>query len=318
MGIGIGLGCAEFPFSGASAYWRWIDMCEAGGVDSIWQTDRIVSRQPFLESITTMAALAGRTRRMKFGMNVVSLTFRDPVLLAKQCATIDVLSEGRLLPAFGIGGPLGQEWEALGIDTKTRGRKTDECLEIIRRLWREESVDFDGAFYKLKGVTILPKPMQPDLPMWIGGSTEAAIRRTARFGTGWQAGGDPPAEAGRVVAAIKLATVEAGRSIDDDHYGAGFAFHFGSRDAPVVSRAMDAYAKRTGRDAAHAFAIGDAEAILARIGEYVDAGVSKFILRPLGGDDDAMLAQTRLLIEQVLPRAEARWPRRAKVTTIDR
>jgi probable F420-dependent oxidoreductase len=318
MGVGIGLGCAEFPFSGAAAYWRWVDMCEACGVDSIWQTDRIVGRQPFLESMTTMAALAGRTRRIRFGMNVVSLAFRDPVLLAKQCATIDVLSEGRLLPAFGIGSPLAPEWQALGMDTKTRGRKTDECLEIIRRLWREESVDFVGAFYKLKGVTISPKPVQPDLPMWIGGSSDAAIKRTARIGTGWQAGGDPPAEAGRVVAAIKAAATEAGRSIDEDHYGAGFAFHFGSRDAPGVDRAMDAYAKRTGRDATHAFAVGDADAILARVAEYVDAGVSKFILRPLGGDDDAILAQTRLLIEQVLPRAEARWPRRAKVTTTDR
>jgi len=315
MSIGIVLGCAEFPFSGASAYWRWIDMCEAGGVDSIWQTDRIVSRQPFLESMTTMAALAGRTRRMKFGMNVVSLAFRDPVLLAKQCASIDVLSEGRLLPAFGICSPLGPEWQALGVDTKTRGRKTDECLEIIRRLWREDAVDFDGAFYKLKGVTILPKPVQRDLPMWIGGSTEAAIRRTARVGTGWQAGGDPPAEAGRVVAAIKAATAEAGRSIDDDHYGAGFAFHFGKPDAPAVRRAMEAYVKRTGRDARGAFAVGDAETILARLAEYIDAGVSKFILRPLGGDDDAILAQTRLLIEQVLPRAQARWPKRPKVTT---
>ena len=276
MGVGIGLGCAEFPFSGALAYWRWIDMCEAGGVDSIWQTDRIVGPQPFLETMTTMAALAGRTRRMRFG----------------------------------IGSPLAPEWQALGIDTRTRGRKTDECLDIIRRLWREESVDFSGAFYQLKGVTIAPKPVQPDLPMWIGGSTDAAIRRTARIGTGWQAGGDPPAEAGRVVAAIKAAAREAGRSIDEDHYGAGFAFHFGSRDAPGVGKAMDAYTKRTGRDAGHAFAIGDADTILARIAEYVDAGVSKFILRPLGGDDDALLAQTRQLIEQVLPRAEARWPKR--------
>jgi probable F420-dependent oxidoreductase len=318
MGVGIGLGCAEFPFSGAAAYWRWIDMCEAGGVDSIWQTDRIVGHQPFLESITTMAALAGRTRRMRFGMNVVSLAFRDPVLLAKQCATIDVLSEGRLLPAFGIGSPLAPEWQALGIDTRTRGRKTDECLEIIRRLWREESVDFNGAFYKLKGVTIAPKPVQPELPMWIGGSTDAAIRRTARIGTGWQAGGDPPAEAGRVVAAIKAAASEAGRSIDEDHYGAGFAFHFGSLNAPAVGRAIDAYAKRTGRDATHAFAVGDVDTILARVAEYVDAGVSKFILRPLGGDDNAILAQTRLLIEQVLPLAEARWPRRSKAITTDR
>jgi probable F420-dependent oxidoreductase len=312
MGVAIGLGCAEFPFSGATAYWRWIDMCEAGGVDSIWQTDRIVSRQPFLESMTTMAALAGRTRRLRFGMNVVSLAFRDPVLLAKQCATIDVLSDGRLLPAFGIGSPLGPEWEALGMDTKTRGRRTDECLEIIRRLWREESVDFSGTFYKLKGVTIAPKPVQPDLPMWIGGSTDAAIRRTARIGTGWQAGGDAPAEAGRIVAAIKAAALEAGRSIDEDHYGAGFAFHFGSGGTPGISKAMDAYTKRTGRDATHVFVVGDTEAILARVAEYVDAGVSKFILRPLGDDDDAILAQTRLLIEQVLPRAEARWPRRPK------
>src|SRR5689334_5259611 len=314
MTIAVGVGLMEFPFRDAAHYWSWVDLCEAGGVDSLWQTDRVVSREPILECMSVMAALAGRTRRLKFGVNVVSLALRDPVLLAKQCATIDMLSEGRLLPAFGIGSPLAPEWQTLGIDTKTRGRKTDECLDIIRRLWREESVDFNGSFYQLKGVTISPKPVQPDLPMWIGGSTEAAIRRTARIGTGWQAGGDPPAEAGRVVAAIKAAAKEAGRSIDEDHYGAGFAFHFGSQDAPVVARAMDAYAKRTGRDATHAFAIGDADAILARIAEYVDAGVSKFILRPLGGDDDALLAQTRQLIEQVLPRAEARWPKRPKTS----
>src|SRR4029077_4153870 len=143
-------------------------MCEASGVDSIWQTDRIVGRQPFLESMTTMAAFAGRTRRMRFGMNVVSLTFRDPVLLAKQCATIDMLSEGRLLPAFGIGSPLGPEWQALGVDNKPRSRKTYECLRIIGRLWRENEVDFSGTFYKLNGVTIAPKPVQSALPMWIG------------------------------------------------------------------------------------------------------------------------------------------------------
>ncbi|MBL8675439.1 MAG: LLM class flavin-dependent oxidoreductase, partial [Rhodospirillales bacterium] len=292
MRVAIGLGCAEFPFSGAAAWWRWVDMCESGGVDSIWQTDRIVGRQPFLESMTTMAALAGRTRRMRFGMNVVSLAFRDPVLLAKQCATIDTLSEGRLLPAFGIGSPLGPEWKALNIDTKTRGRRTDECLEIISRLWREESVDFDGVFHKLSGVSIAPRPVQPDLPMWIGGSTEAAIRRTARYGTGWQAGGDTPAEAGRVVAAIKAAAAEAGRAIDEDHYGAGFAFHLGSATDPVVAKAMDAYAKRTGRDPRAVFAVGDVDTVLARVAEYVDAGVSKFILRPLGADDAAVLTQT--------------------------
>jgi len=262
--------------------------------------------------MTTMAALAGRTRRMRFGMNVVSLTFRDPVLLAKQCATIDMLSEGRLLPAFGIGSPLAPEWEALGMDTKTRGRKTDECLDIIRRLWREESVDFSGAFYQLKGVTITPKPVQPDLPMWIGGSTDAAIRRTARIGTGWQAGPETPEQAAKVVAAIKAACTQEGRTIDDDHYGAGIPYRFGSPDDPALLPLFEAYRKRTGRDPKDYFAVGDAEAIVGKIADYVEAGVSKFILRPSARGDDEIMTQTRRLIEEVLPRVAARWPKPAK------
>ena len=99
MTVAVGLGLMEFPFSDARSWWRWVDMCEAGGADSLWQTDRLVSKEPILECMAVMAALAGRTRRIKFGMNVVSLALRDPVLVAKQCATIDVLSEGRLLPA---------------------------------------------------------------------------------------------------------------------------------------------------------------------------------------------------------------------------
>src|SRR5665213_1150270 len=101
--VAVGMGIMEFPFSGAAAYWRWVDMLEAGGVDSLWQTDRLVSPTPFLECMSVMAALAGRTRRLKFGVNVLSLAMRDAVLVARQCATIDFLSDGRLLPAFGIG-----------------------------------------------------------------------------------------------------------------------------------------------------------------------------------------------------------------------
>ena len=130
--VAVGVGLMEFPFSGADAYWRWVDLCEAGGVDSIWQTDRLVSPSPFLECMSALAALAGRTRRIKFGVNVLSLAMRDAVLVARQCATIDFLSNGRLLPAFGIGSPLGPEWTALNLDPKTRGRKTDEGLEVIR------------------------------------------------------------------------------------------------------------------------------------------------------------------------------------------
>ena len=308
MSVAVGLGLAEFPFSSGAGYWRWVDMCEAGGVDSIWQTDRLVGKAPFLESMTAMAALAGRTRRMRFGMNVVSLAFRDPVLLAKQCATIDVLSEGRLLPAFGIGSPLGPEWKMLNADTRTRGKKTDECLEIIARLWREDSVDFDGSFYKLSGAVIAPKPVQPDLPMWIGGSTEAAIRRTAKYGTGWQAGAETPALVAPVVARIREAAVAAGRPIDEDHYGAGIPFRFGTLDDPGIARAMEAYVKRSGNDPMQYFGVGDATTILDRIAAYVEAGISKFILRPLAKGDDDMLAQTRRLVEEVLPAVERAGP----------
>jgi probable F420-dependent oxidoreductase len=307
--VAIGLGLMEFPFSGIGGFWRWVDLCEEGGVDSLWQTDRIVSREPILECMSVMAALAGRTRRIKFGVNVVSVAFRDPVLLAKQCATIDLLSDGRLLPAFGIGSPLGPEWRTLNLDTKTRGRKTDEGLEIIGRLWREEAVDFDGVHFHLSGASISPKPVQPDLPMWIGGSSEAAIRRTARFGTGWQAGSETPTEAAAVVGRIREAAAAEGRAIDDDHYGAGIPFRFGRADDPALDRLFDAYRRRTGRDPAKHFAIGDAEAIVERIAAYVAAGISKFILRPAARGDDEMLAQTRRLIEEVLPRVALRWPK---------
>ena len=310
--VAVGLGLMEFPFAGAAGFWRWVDLCEAGGVDSLWQTDRIVSREPILEAMSVMAALAGRTRRLKFGVNVLSLAFRDPVLVAKQCATIDVLSEGRLLPAFGIGSPLAPEWRALDLDTRTRGRKTDEALEIIARLWREEAVDFAGTHFRLRGASITPKPAQSDLPMWIGGSSAAAIRRTARFGTGWQAGSEGPGEISPVIAEIRAAAAAAGRAIDEDHYGAGIPFRFGRPDDPGLVRLFEAYQKRTGRDPLGHFAIGGAAEIVERIALYVAAGISKFILRPAARGDEDMLAQTRRLVEEVLPAVAARWPRPAR------
>jgi alkanesulfonate monooxygenase SsuD/methylene tetrahydromethanopterin reductase-like flavin-dependent oxidoreductase (luciferase family) len=115
-----------------------------------------------------------------------------------------------------------------------------------------------------------------------------------------------------VIAEIKAALVESGRSIDEDHYGAAFAYHFGRIDDPGVAQVMEAYRKRTGRDPERHFAIGDAGTMLERIAEYVEAGASKFILRPAARGDEDMMDQTRRLIEQVLPMVAARWPRRAK------
>lgn len=300
--IALGIGLAEFPFDDAAGFWRWIDLCEHGGIDSFWQTDRLLGHTPILESLTALAAVAGRTRRLKFGVNVLSLALRDPVPVAKQCATIDVLSDGRLLPGFGIGSPRAPEWEALHIDQATRGTRTDEALQVIRLLWSGEKVDFAGKHFRLTGAQIRPCPAQADLPMWIGGGSPAAVRRTARFGTGWQAGPEGPEQAAAVIAAIRAALKETGRTIESDHYGAGIPFRFGASDDPALGPAYAAYRVRTGREPGRSFAIGDAAAILARIAEYVDAGVSKFILRPVAFGEAEMLAQTRRLIDQVLPR----------------
>src|ERR1700752_2936832 len=100
--IAVGIGIMEHPFDTTDGFWRWVYLCEQGGIRSIWQTDGMIGRAPILECMTALGAIAGRTRRIKFGVNVVSVAMRDPVLLAKQCATIDVLSAGRMLPAFGI------------------------------------------------------------------------------------------------------------------------------------------------------------------------------------------------------------------------
>lgn len=307
MAVGVGIGLAECPFADGAGFWRFVDMCEADGVDSIWQTDRLISPHPMLECMSVMAALAGRTKRMRFGMNVVSLAMRDPVLCAKQCATIDFLSGGRVLPAFGIGSPLAPEWAALSLDTKTRGRKTDEALDVIAKLWSGDHVNFDGRFFTLRDASISPKPVQAQLPMWIGGGSKAAIERTARVGTGWIGGPETPAETAPIVAGIKTALLEAGRMIDHDHYGASFPFYFGRMSDDVMEKPIAAFRLRSKADPADYFAVGDADAIVERIAQYIDAGISKFIVRPVAVDEAFVLAQTQRLIDEVLPKIDTRF-----------
>jgi probable F420-dependent oxidoreductase len=305
MSIGVGIGLFDFPFSGSTAFWRWVDLCEAGGVDSIWQSDRLATREPMLECLSTMAALAGATQRIKFGMFVASAGLRDPLLLAKQCATIDVLSGGRLLPAFGVGSARSGDWEATGISPHRRGRRADEALDIIAALWRGEAVTFDSEFHHYRKATISPLPVQKNFPLWIGGSSQAAIERTARIGTGWVGGSEPPRVAAAVVAGIKSACRKYGRRIDPDHYGAGFSFWFGSRDDDAVRRELASLERSSRHRPEDSTVIGGREEILARIGEFIDAGVSKFVLRPIGSTDEQVLRQTHRLIDEVLPNVPA-------------
>ena len=307
MKLRIGIGISTLPAASPRGFFDWVDLCESSDVDSIWQTDRLVSAQPFLESLSMMAALAGATERVKFGMNAVVAPLRDPLVLAKQCATIDWLSGGRLLPVFGVGGEKAPEFRATGQSPSERGRRADEVLEIARRLWSEESVTFRGEFHQYDGVSISPRPVQQPLPLWIGGSSPAAVRRTVKLGTGWLGGVQTPAQVAPVVAAIRKLGVESGRPIPEDHFGASFAFRLGPPDESLVSRAFAARARAGGADfdPAKYFALGEPSAVLERIAQYRAVGVSKFVLIPLAQSESELLEQTRRLAAEVIPAAHA-------------
>ena len=308
MSIRLGLGSTVPALTEPKAFWNFVELCEESGVDSPWQSDRLISKEPQFESMSVMAALAGGTDRIKFGMNAVVAGYRDPLVLAKQCATIDQLSGGRLLPVFGVGAPWNAEWNATGRGTKGRGVRANEVIELITRLWTEDEVTFEGRFFNYENATISPKPKQKHLPVWIGGNSEAAVKRTARAGTGWLGGLCTPAITKRVVSNVKEALTEQGRSIDEDHYGVTVPFRFGSFDDAPAQRTIKAVSARRTEDfdPAESLAVGDTDAIVALLKRHVEAGASKFVMLPMAADADDVMDQTKRLIAEVMPLVEDR------------
>ncbi|MGR8919396.1 MAG: LLM class flavin-dependent oxidoreductase [Gammaproteobacteria bacterium] len=304
--IRAGFGLVNYPFEDGRGFFRWVESLEAAGVDSVWQSDRLISTDNYLESLSALASLAGCTERIKFGMNAIVAPLRDPLVLAKQCATIDFLSGGRLLPMFGVGYPKAAEWGATGRSSEHRGSRANEMFELMTRLWSEESVTFEGNFYQYTDATIAPRPVQQPLPLWIGGSSEAALKRTARLGSGWIGGIASPAEVERAIKGIKHHAAGLGRSIDADHYGASLACRIGSPEDDAVVNSP--FVKRTGigekMDLNPLFAIGTPDEVVARLREYIAVGASKFVLFPIAAGEADVNEQTRRLVEEVLPAIE--------------
>lgn len=184
---------------------RFARSAEALGFDSVWAGDHIVlpriSRgrypytedgryglgpaSPLLELWTTLSFVAGCTERVRLGSAVCILPYRHPALTAKMVATLDHLSGGRV--EFGVGtGWLPEELETFGSTVGERGSRTDEQLTLIRALWTEDVVDFEGRYYSVRGLGFAPKPVQrPHPPIWVGGNAPAARRRAARDGSYW-------------------------------------------------------------------------------------------------------------------------------------
>ena len=287
---------------GAAFLWTLCDMLERSDVDSIWLSDRLSSPAPVPEVMTTLAAIAARTTRLKFGPSVVVLPYRTPVVAAKEMATVDWLSQGRLFPAVGVGVELPREFDASGVPFAERGRRTDEAIRVMRLLWTQDEVTFQGDFYKLDRVSIFPKPWQTPPPIWIGGKSEAAMRRTARLGDGWMPSFITPDEMRAGVQKVHDLAAAAGRQVPEDHFGTLINYAIADSEATALALAQP-YVPRGRVDEAtmrQCTAFGPAGRLIEKVEEYVKAGASKFILRPLC-PPDRMLEQLALVGEQVCP-----------------
>ena len=308
--VAIGLGLMEFPFDSVAGYWRWVDLCEAGGVDSLWQTDRMVSREPILECMSVMAALAGRTRRIKFGVNVLSLAFRDPVLLAKQCATIDVLSEGRLLPAFGIGSPL-----APGM-ADPQPRHQDPRPQDRRRA-RDHPPAVGRGRGRFRGRALpavaAPRSAQSRCSPICRCGSAARPRRRSGAPRGSAPAGRPAARRPRTWRRRRRDPRRRDRRRPADRRRPLRRRHRRSALAgPTTRRSNGCSTPTAGAPAATRSAISRSATPRrsSRASPPMSRpAISKFILRPAARGDDEMLAQTRRLVDEVLPLVAARWPR---------
>jgi probable F420-dependent oxidoreductase len=141
--------------------------------------------EPFLETMTTLGFMAACTDTIKLGSTVIILPYRNPVVQAKMFSSLDVLTGGRMICGVGVGW-LEKEFETLGVPYDQRGPMSDEFLEIFKVLWTQSDPEYHGKFYQIDGIQFTPKPVQkPHIPIWIGGHTRRALRRTARYGDCW-------------------------------------------------------------------------------------------------------------------------------------
>jgi probable F420-dependent oxidoreductase len=290
--IGIGLG----TMTGAGTADRFttvVDRCEALGFDSLWMSERIGAPAP--DPMIALAVAAGRTSRMKLGTSVLVLPGRNPVILAKEMATLDVLSDGRFLPAVGLGAVDPPEQRAFGVERTERGRRHDEALALMRRCWTGEVISHHGEFYAVDDVQVLPRPHQDSLDVWLGGIAPSELRRVGRVGDGWLPSFCTPADVAEGLPVIERAAADAGRSVDPQHYGALVSYS----DGPVPPRFAELLERR--RPGVDPRSVIPTRADLPRLlREFVDAGASKFVVVPLVGDADPD-RELGLLAHDLLP-----------------
>ena len=299
--IGISLGDGALDSDSPDRLLEFIDLCESWDIDSVWVSDRIAAPRPTLDPVVFMAYLASRMRNMKFGTSALVLPTRHPVVLAKQLATLDFLSKGRLLLVVGIGGDDSRDFDATGVRKEERGRRGDEAIVLLKKLWTEEQVTFEGQFYSVRDLTLLPRSYQKGgPPIWVGGRSKAAYRRAGRLADGWLVSSVTPSEVCAGITAIRDHAAEVGRQVPDDHFGVLVPFCFARDTEEALSVAGPSIRRRQDISPEDYAALGTPEQVRQRIEEYVAAGATKFVMRPYG-PKDTHEGQVKMLAKEVIP-----------------
>jgi probable F420-dependent oxidoreductase len=279
--IRIGLGLGTQTLTGdAERFPGFVDALEARGFDSLWLSERLTGPGP--DPLIALAVAAGRTRRLKLGTSVLVLPGRNPVVVAKELASLDRLSGGRLLPAVGLGAPVPAEHRAFGVERMARAGLFDEALGLIRRLWTEDDVHHDGEHFRVDGVTLRPRPVQQPIDVWLGGTSPSELRRTGRLGDGWLPSFTVPAEVEAGWPVINATAAEHGRAIDPEHLGVLVAYARGELPGAVAAAVAQRRPELDPRDVIPAGMDG----LLRQVERFIGAGASKFVVVPLAEPAD--------------------------------
>jgi probable F420-dependent oxidoreductase len=239
---------------------------------------------PTHAALPLMAVAAGATEKIRLLSSVLLAPFYHPTVLARLTATLDIASGGRLTLGVGVGGEFPVEFDAAGLDVKQRGRRTNECLEILRRLWTDEHVTYQGRHFQLNDVTLNPRPTQrPHPPIWVAGRQDAAMRRAVRYGNGWLPYFYSPERYRDSVDKITRFAGEAGRDLTSFQWA---CFPYISI-YPTVEEAARVAAEALGSRYLYRgdfinivrnyCILGPVEQCISRLQEYIDAGARYII-----------------------------------------
>ena len=247
---------------------------EAAGFDGMWLSD--LPAAPVLDPLLALALAAGRTRRLHLGANLVPLG-RNPFLLAKELAQLDQISGGRLLLSFvtGLGQP--EERQALGLNGAPRGDVLEEVLAVLRRWWAGEAVDHRSERWTFNHLAPAARPVQDPLEVWLGGRGPQALDRVGRIADGWLGAQLTPVEAGSARVRIQEAAGRVGREVDPEHFGMSIPY---ARVAPEVGLLGPLASRRPEVDPLAYVPVGRT-GLRRLVDRYIDAGLSKFVVRPL-------------------------------------